>query len=519
MSKNRIIYNVLGLFAGPCPASGNQSINYTGGLNDAYLFSDPEKTLENYRGEGFSTDYYINKNLPVASPLLTNDTILFDPNENNALRNYNLLFQLDRIQGCSYSFEHSPNNVVELGRRGTLKRPSVNNPTVNFSFNYLINGIKNELRLGFNVNYPRYTYEFSGNESPIEKVSLLKYLIARDDGTESGTFWPYNYRDCKNYYVAISDSADDLKINGVEDFTEVFNQNLVNNRELDVVSFGNMYITSYSVSAAINSLPVATVSILGDNIGFNISGSGFDSPALNPRTREPFSGKTATIPPLTEEGGISALNPGDIVLEFYNNSGDNLIEDVGPDFNGRSAIYSMNINLSLTREPLASIGYKLPLDRQINFPVFAQVNFSATIADFISGSVEDLVNSEKEYNFAIELKRNNCVSIDIPTGFRQAGLITGDSEVYVRYDILKARCVGFSYENQIGSNLVGNFSFETELDPDDLSKGLFISGLHGIEKLENFWLYEHPSGEVSGDGYYLPFDDESLIVIDNPVLF
>ena len=53
-----------------------------------------------------------------------------------------------------------------------------------------------------------------------------------------------------------------------------------------------------------------------------------------------------------------------------------------------------------------------------------------------------------------------------------------------------AKLNSFYYNTAIGNNKVFDASFNVEIDPDDQSKGFFISGVLGAEKVEDFILLE-----------------------------
>ena len=62
-----------------------------------------------------------------------------------------------------------------------------------------------------------------------------------------------------------------------------------------------------------------------------------------------------------------------------------------------------------------------------------------------------------------------------------------------------AKLDNFGYSTAIGDHKVFNASSSVEIDPDDRSKGFFISGVLGAEKVEDFILLE--SGV--DDSFYL----------------
>ena len=71
-----------------------------------------------------------------------------------------------------------------------------------------------------------------------------------------------------------------------------------------------------------------------------------------------------------------------------------------------------------------------------------------------------------------------------------------------------AKLENFTYDTSIGDNKVFDASFSVEIDPDDRTHGLFISGVLGVEKVEDFILLE---GEPD-DGFYLQQETNDLLV-------
>ena len=71
-----------------------------------------------------------------------------------------------------------------------------------------------------------------------------------------------------------------------------------------------------------------------------------------------------------------------------------------------------------------------------------------------------------------------------------------------------AKLNDFDYNTSIGQNKVFNASFNVEIDPDDRSKGFFISGVLGAEKVEDFILLE--GGD--NDKFYLQQETKDLFV-------
>lgn len=106
MSRNRVIYNVEGLFIGP----------YSGEQNPL-------------------TDYYLN--------------------------GYQILKRIEKVQNFTYSIDQSRINLAGFGSKKNIFQGNFNSPTVNFNFSYIPDGVTNENRLNFNVNH------FSGSNAPM----------------------------------------------------------------------------------------------------------------------------------------------------------------------------------------------------------------------------------------------------------------------------------------------------------------------------------------------------------------
>ena len=106
MARNRIIYNVQGLFVGP----------YSGEQNP-------------------TTDYY--------------------------LSGYQILKRIEKVQNFNYGIDNNRINLEGFASKKNIFRGLASQPTVNFTFSYTPDGFTNENRLNFNVNY------FSGFNAPM----------------------------------------------------------------------------------------------------------------------------------------------------------------------------------------------------------------------------------------------------------------------------------------------------------------------------------------------------------------
>lgn len=463
MPRNRIHSQLEGVFVGPAPASGFHFIDVFGNLNNEY-------------GSG---------------------------------NNYNLVVPINRVNSCGYDITLNRATLQGFGKRGYVSRPILDPPEVNLNFSYWQMGVINEYRLGFYVNYQQL--EASVETQPIFpdnfQVCVISGFINREfEPATNSLNWPYTYRDKRNIFVMVAPDGQDLN-------NPTTGQSKSSGT---VLAFGNCYINSYQASAAVNGFPQAAVSYTCENVCVYSSGSGIPIPAIDPKTRSGILNKKAEIPQTYQGNTPSVLLPGDITVDvsglaaqsnilavqgtgLYVHGSPNVVRLGLPSFND-VAIQSYDINMPLARESLRDIQYKLPVDRQINFPVPVNLNISALVKDFGTGSLEAFLNHDDDYNITIKLRNPH----NAPTG-----------GIGVQYDFLRAKLISVDSSLNIGSNRAINASFVTEIDPADYSRGFFMSGQLNVSRptdLSSYLIMEEDSSRILQE-------DNSLIVLHEIAFF
>ena len=465
MARPNVIYNCQALYVGPAPETQYNFFNYQGGVatND---HSDLEKKI-------------------------------------------NRLHSIDRIQSVNYSINIPHTDIVQLNKRGIVDRPIINPPTVDLNFNYLLCGTKNEARIGLNVNYPQFEYPHDGKPyyNTNSNVSLLSGFFAPDKNYKlrrvSQDFPVNQYRDCRNIYVAVNPEGNDIDQSYYkEDFTQAdLYQGIDDNApDYHVISFGNCYLNSYSTRGSVGTIPGASVSYTAYNVNFDMSGSGFLDSNIETKSGTISPEKDVVIPRVLAEEGYSALSPGDISVSVDSFSG------LGVDFD-KLHLQSYNIEINLNKEPLNNLGYKYPVDNRPNSPVFANLSLGGIVESGSSGSLIDLISVNSDYNFTIKVDPSSCTGSTAPPINAGAIPIRRQDEA-LRYSFVGAKLNNFDYNTAIGNNKVFDASFNVEIDPDDQSRGLFISGVLGAEKVEDFILLE--GGD--DDSFYLQQETKDLFV-------
>lgn len=172
-----------------------------------------------------------------------------------------------------------------------------------------------------------------------------------------------------------------------------------------------------------------------------------------------------------------------------------------------------------------AIGYKLPLDREVNLPLIINLSIDMIVGDQQYDNLADLVKEDADYNVSIFCK-NTC-NYDpnfVWSGQSQSSEFEKRFQNVFSYQFFNSKFEGITYSNQIGSRKVASFNFSIEIDPEDYTKGLQASGILGIEKVEDFILLESGAlpalaGATVDDGAYLLQEDNDLLVSNLQVLY
>jgi hypothetical protein len=563
----RILYQSEGLYVGPSPSSGFHFGTYAGVPNNDstdFVFVKDVGSIHSERGEAWSGNERYEDYLP-SSPVgaVVYQSGVKDRNQSNFTRNENLIKKIDRLQGINYSISIPRMNVSQLGRKGMIARAPISPPVVALSFNYLVNGVRNEHRLGFNVNYPQMYYPFSGEplysgnrfnllsgmteteldnrtghhrgeawpegafttkafpvyDSSIQRTGEVLFdsnnkgeRAARKAFPDNWPVFPRTYRDKHNFFLHVSsDKNSDEK--SVLAYTETSGSILEdsmtahpNSPTNECLSFGDCQLGSYSIQASIGGLPMASLTYIGSSIQVQNASSGENIPALSPKDGRDITG-AFIIPKSFENEGVSVLRPGDMTIDVE-------ASDIGMNTTGL-ALQSFKFEIDLKRDSLVSLGYQLPIDRPINYPIVAKGSFSVVVGDVETGKLSSFMHIDKVINVSVNMNTDDCDNWakQLKTGEFYQGVVPLKNHTSVNYSFLGARVENISFNSSIGSERLAQVAFSSELNPEDLTNGFFVSGVINSEKIFNYWGYENSSG-VNDDGYQLTDENGSILISD-----
>lgn len=369
----------------------------------------------------------------------------------------NLLYSLTRVVNAEYAFNENRIDIKSLGNFGTLSRPIITTPPISLSLTYYSNSLINEYLLGFSLSSGSYVTPISGF---LDRTNL-----------------PALFTDKKNIFITTNSKESDF--NSIIPVHQTLNGTTgdILKDGIHIYAFGDCCLDSWKYSAAVGKFPQVDTSFTCENIMYYSGGSGNNIPSVNPKDFSLRTGFIYNLPPVYTGLSPTILLPGDIITNISEANGNNTIQNLPISFTDIK-LQSFNIDLTLNREPLNNLGYRIPLDRRINPPVFANLSFSAIVGDSETGSLINFINNDTKYNIDINMKYSN---LQPSTG------------IGIAFSFLGVQFNGISMSDSINEKRLCNFSFTSELKSNDVNNGFFISGQLGGQSVPPHINFKTPS--------------------------
>lgn len=326
--------------------------------------------------------------------------------------------QLERIQSLNWGFTIPQTDVNVYGKLSRIGRTSLESPTVNLDFSYLVTDMANEKKLGFSIN---------------KGTSALSDILAK-------------IGDDRNYFVFVAEEGQDAVGKGGADGA--------------VIGIGNGFISSYKAQGAVGGFPTASITVEALNICGYADGVSEGIPAVNPADGVQITGQTFTIGTITAPitGQSIALKPGDITVDINARAG--LLEDLSS-----IPLQSYNLSFDLSRENIQRLGTKFSYSREIKFPVEVKVSMDALAGNVYTGCLSDVLCDQSGYDITITLRQPSCV---------------GSGSVAAQYKVKNAILGDGNWTSSIGPNQTVTFNWSTQIGASgDTTDGLFLSGFTG----------------------------------------
>lgn len=339
--------------------------------------------------------------------------------------------QMHRVQSTSYDMSINRQDIQELGKLARISSEIIEPPSVSFNMDYYLADGHNETGIGLDAT----------TSNPPNAISGILGNLARAE---------------KNIYVVTV--SEGLDAHGVS-------PQLAANQ---FFSFGNCFLTSYSVSLSVGEIP--SVSTAWECSNFRIENgdtNGIVNPAIvttGQGTPVSYTGLVTFPTPSTGTLSVAALRPGDITLDF----GTSDLQVGGPILPGTTSadtltsmhVQSLDIEIPLSRTPQNRIGSAFPFSRELDVPITVTMSVSANLADIAEGSLIDLICDAEETRDIVVTLNDPCTS-NLNMKFELKGAILESSSYSLAVGD-SAKSVDLTFTAQLGG---GN----------DQARGLFIT--------------------------------------------
>jgi len=476
MARNRVIYQSQALFIAP---------NSTG-----YHMQTGQKL------DGWSVDQWDNYKWSGVTGRVVPDgetPLVFDDSTNTVL-NRTLIEPLHRVQSANFNFTINRQDVNEFGKLSRIDSIVMESPTVGLDFNYYITDGGNERKMGFNL-----PSNFSGVLSKANRGADLPGSTY--DGTISG-------------YSALSGLIDDVQGNNYfivtsKEGTDVQGDTTTSTAsDFDVIAIGNGFISDYTIEASVGAIPTASVTVeafnirVDDKISGNVISAGVTGnqiPGIDDVNGQQvdiqyeFRGGTIsttgdyTTGDSVASNDITALRPGDLLLEFLDPDGDGTFSYDGFSVlsgDGKAHIQSFTVSVPMSRTILGRLGNTFGYARLIDLPLSIDVSVSAILSDLKKNNLFAALDATQKTNFRLTLRRAG-----------NSGEPGADALII---DVKGARLESESYSNSIGDNETVDISFSTQVGgANDTANGIFMRGSYAPWTTIGYW----PLGKKKSDAY------------------
>jgi hypothetical protein len=320
------------------------------------------------------------------------------------------LFSL--VQNYSFDINLNRQKLKQIGRQNYAINNILQSPDVNLNIDYYLSPyLNNEFLLGF-----------GGKGS-------LPYTLTSDN-----TFLD------NNFYLLINSEEN------IDGLVQARKKTSIDFSGFDAFSFGNCYLTKYSLSFQKNSIPLVSTSYVGSNVKVDkLNASSITIPAINLQSGNANSAGTLNLAntyyPILS-GFIDVGDDSNLYIDNYVSPVDfdiSTLPVVHPHScsfllqnlqvggirlsSGNSPILqSMNIDINFPRINSYGLGSNYVFDRKLSYPIDGQVKFDCLVSGFNSGILSGLLNQESGYDFDIAFSNRNGLKATGYYLFRDAKL-------------------------------------------------------------------------------------------------
>ena len=342
-------------------------------------------------------------------------------------------FTITKVDDDNFSLNGSKGNSAYISggtwEASKSRIPIISQPTVSLDFNYLLYDATNERKIGFNVGpqgflnyegsvtpnklYSRPNWNGSNFDLVPDKGDLNFYILADDTnarkdivGNRGFMLWSeskayvihnlvrYQGRIFKCLVAHTSSSTNTPPTSDTDNINWKFEYAASRDFEgMDVLGFGNCYLSNYSINIAVGSFINCSTSYLCSNLTYDIFDSSKDlfCPAVDGNGERsdaivdiPFTEmRDQFVENPNDKEETLVLRPGDIQVDLINNKplsdgGFHLMDLSQKD----TSIESITFNLPIQRKDINGFGSNYINDRKMQFPIMCTAEMTILTRNF-----------------------------------------------------------------------------------------------------------------------------------------
>jgi hypothetical protein len=270
--------------------------------------------------------------------------------------------QLHRINNFTFEVDiaGSRQDIREFGQLARIGSLINSDLTPTCSFDYYLTDGENESHLGFEIKN-----SIVANAASVQGISGI---LTEDP----------RYRERNIFIATVGEGKDAFDADSWASETEI-----------DVVGFGNAFITDYTVDLSVGEIPTASVSYDCGNIQFYTGNStGLANPSIKASNGAPADNGLIGLPvPNSGNSLVDVLRAGQIEVNL---SSATALGIGGVDL-ATLHPQSVSISVPLAREPLEELGAVLPYARPLTFPIDVTLSVSAITSNQTEGNIAALL--------------------------------------------------------------------------------------------------------------------------------
>jgi hypothetical protein len=333
------------------------------------------------------------------------------------------------VQSSSFSIPGNREIKKQVGSCFYAVDDLPRHPDIDLSISYLYSpSMENEKILGLNADY-----------TSIDLLpSILDNVFVSGIELFSNNFYFYNHPD-----------------QGSDAIEYLTSDEISNPNNGEIISFGNCFLTDYSVSFQVGNLPSVSTNYKCSNMKAELYTGNIQMPSINLAAgnnigvgdldftglltkRENYLGLGIDVdladPKTSEPGSL------ELFLEDLQVGGQSLLQS-------RQILQNFDFNFSLDRVDLYGLGSDYVFNRKVQYPVRGNVTINSVVANYETGFISGMLKDESTYDFTI--KALDCEKIvECEFNFDNLKLETFNYSLDVNNDMQYSASFSFAMYNK-----------------------------------------------------------------------